>query len=121
MAQRRSRSEDILAVTRKRYWRESDARMVVKAWKQSGQSASGFARAHGVKATRLLRWAERLGVGSSRKVHFHPVRLVGTVGEKGAGEGLEVVLVDGRRVRVPSGFAVEDLARVLAVLEGEAC
>jgi hypothetical protein len=28
------------------------------------------------------------------------------------------VLLDGRRVRVPEGFAAADLARVLAVLEG---
>jgi len=30
---------------------------------------------------------------------------------------IEVVLLDGRRVRVPSGFASEDLERVLQVVE----
>jgi hypothetical protein len=31
---------------------------------------------------------------------------------------IEVVLLDGRRVRVPAGFASEDLERVLRVVEG---
>lgn len=31
---------------------------------------------------------------------------------------MEVVLVDGRSVRVPAGFATEDLRRILIVLEG---
>jgi hypothetical protein len=31
---------------------------------------------------------------------------------------IEVVLLDGRRVRVASGFASEDLERVLRVVEG---
>jgi hypothetical protein len=52
-------------------------------------------------------------------VRFHPVRLVG--GKEGEHrEAIEVVLVDGRRVRVPAGFAAADLERVLAVLEGRA-
>ena len=31
---------------------------------------------------------------------------------------MEVVLVNGRRVRVPQGFVAEDLVRVLEVVEG---
>jgi hypothetical protein len=31
---------------------------------------------------------------------------------------MEVVLVDGLRVRVPEGFAAEELERLLGVLEG---
>jgi hypothetical protein len=50
------------------------------------------------------------------KLRFHPVELVGnaTALEVGA---IEVVLLDGRRVRVAAGFAGDDLARVLRVLE----
>ena len=50
-------------------------------------------------------------------MRFHPVRLVGGNAGEG-GEAIEVVLVDGRRVRVPAGFVASDLERVLAVLEG---
>jgi hypothetical protein len=41
------------------------------------------------------------------------------VGKATAAErtSIEVVLLDGRRVRVPSGFASEDLERVLQVVE----
>jgi hypothetical protein len=51
-----------------------------------------------------------------RPVAFHPVRMV-CEGEPSVRAAVEIVLVDGRRVRVGSGFAAEDLARALAVLE----
>jgi hypothetical protein len=45
------------------------------------------------------------------------VRVVGVVRHREETEPLEVVLGNGRRVRVPAGFAAEDLQRVLDVLE----
>jgi hypothetical protein len=112
----------------KRYWREADARQVVKAWRSSGQALSQFAAARGLKAGRLSRWARRLGrravgrrgagAAGARplKLRFHPVELVGSA--TGLQRSLiEVVLRDGRRVRVPAGFASDDLERVLQVLE----
>lgn len=116
------------AAAGKSYWREADARHVVEAWRRSGQSLSRFAAAQGVKAARLARWASRLGkravgarghgsAGPARlKLRFHPVELVGnaTAFETSA---IEVVLLDGRRVRVAAGFASDDLERVLRVLE----
>jgi hypothetical protein len=50
---------------------------------------------------------------------FHPVRVIDAVSAGSNKQPIEVVLVDGRRVRVPAGFAAEDLARVLAVLEAD--
>lgn len=119
----RQRTDGLGAVVGKRYWREAEGRAVVTAWHRSGEALSRFARVHGLKAERVARWAARLAAGTSGVVRFHPVRLVeprrsGSGSERG--EALEVLLVDGRRVRVPAGFAAEDLARVLAVLEGRA-
>ena len=72
---------------------------------------------------RLVRWSERLQGGSRGSVRFHPVRLVGgeREGERGGErDAIEVLLLDGRRVRVREGFSSEELGRVLEVLEGRA-
>ncbi len=117
------------AVARKGYWRDADARLVLGAWRTSGQTICSFAAAHGLRAPRLVRWAARLGVSQSLprkgseqqstsavKLRFHPVEVVGGGGVRW--DVIELVLVDGRRVRVPAGFAAEDLARLLGVLQG---
>jgi hypothetical protein len=113
--------------SRKGYWRERDARLVVEAWRASGRSLEEFATAHGLVARRLSRWARRLdevGPGVSAtgpaamKLHFHPVELVGGGERPARGGVIEVEGAEGWRVRVPSGFAVEDLDRVLDVLAG---
>lgn len=119
----------LAAAAGKSYWREADARPVVRAWRASGEALSTFAARHGLKAARLARWAGRLGRrGVERrqprraeaeplKLRFHPVELVGNATALET-RSIEVVLLDGRRVRVPSGFASEDLERVLRVMEG---
>ena len=119
----RRQEVEVGEVVGKCYWREREARTVVEAWRQSGQSLSRFAREQGVRAPRILRWAARLEVRpSGRAVDFQPVRLIEAAGvaTRAAVEPIEVVLSDGRRVRVPEGFAAAELARVLAVLEGRA-
>ena len=101
------------------YWREADARVVIEAWRRSGRGLAEFARERGVGEGRLRRWVARLeGARRQPEVSFHPVRLAGASGtEPQHGEALEVVLRDGRSVRVPYGFAPEHLRRVLQVLE----
>lgn len=64
----------------------------------------------GAKTTLYLRRCSRR--------HLRAIIVEGQRGERP--EAIELVLVDGRRVRVPEGFAAEDLERVLAVLEGRA-
>lgn len=109
----------VAKVAEKGYWREGDARVVVGAWRRSGQTLSQFAEEHGVPPQRIARWATRIETRSrSTAVDFHPVRLIENSGGVDKREPIEVLLVDGRRVCVPQGFAVEELARVLAVLEG---
>jgi len=118
MAQRRT--EKISKVIQKRRWREADARLVIAASQASGKPLLSFAREYGLQPARIWRWSARLRGQSNGTVRFHPVRLV----EPNRGDHrpgtIEVVLLDGRRVRVPAGFAADDLVRVLAVLEGAA-
>ena len=42
-------------------WTAEEARKVLQQWQQSGQSAEGYARAHGFSAQRLWWWKKRLG------------------------------------------------------------
>lgn len=110
-------------VTGKRYWRAEDARVAVEAWRRSGETCSAFARRHGIHPRRLKRWTPKLEGAEPREsegsVRFYPLRVVaegnGGAGPQGA-EPIEIVLAEGSRVRVPAGFAAEDLERVLVVL-----
>ena len=114
------RTEKITGIIQKRRWREADARLVVSASQASGKSLSSFARKYGLQPARIWRWSARLREQSNGTVRFHPVRLVEPDHGDHRPGTIEVVLLDGRRVRVPQGFAAGDLARVLAVLEGVA-
>jgi transposase-like protein len=117
-----ARHADVRRVAERRYWRPGDARVVVEAWRDSGERLSGFARRHGVEPRRLARWVKRLEGAGGEAVRFHPVRLVERAPERWAGAPIEIHLAGGQRVRVPRAFEAEDLRRVLAVLaEGGRC
>ena len=111
---RMARKTDVTEVVERPYWREAEARVVVEAWRTSGEALVGFARRYGIEPGRVARWAARLE-GAATPMRFHPVRLA--EGAPGAGEAIEIHLAGGRRVRVAPGFQAEDLRRVLAVLE----
>jgi transposase-like protein len=44
----------------RRHWRKDDARVVIDAWRRSGQTMSAFARFYGIQYERLARWKRRL-------------------------------------------------------------
>jgi len=96
------------------YWRESDARVLIEAWRATGESLAGFAKRHGVKPRRLTRWIQQLE--ESAVPALHPVRLVERSATIGGGGAIELRLAEGTRVFVPPGFTADDLRRVLAVL-----
>lgn len=110
------RSQVVTEVAGRRYWRESQARVMVEAWHASGEPITAFAARHGVEARRLGRWVRRLG-GEHEGVQFHPVRITGTSVPERPGSLIEIELVGGQRVRVAPGFHVDDLRRVVTVLE----
>jgi len=112
------RSDQVLEIARKRYWREADARVVVRAWRESGERVTAFARAHGLRPRRVSWWISRFDETDQGAVRFYPVRLLGEPEQPWVSrDPIEVVMVDGTRVRVPEGFGVDHLRRVLEVLE----
>jgi transposase-like protein len=102
------------ALARRSYWQESDARRIVDAWRRSGETVSRFAGELGLDPRRVSRWAARLDDGTS-DVGFVPVRVAEAPRESRG--PIEIELAPGQYLRVPPGFAADDLRRVLAVLE----
>jgi len=107
----------------------------VKKWRSSGQRAEAYARAHGLHPGTLAFWASRLkheldvksGTTAGRvRPAFLPVRVTGRsrktkVDSAQAIDGeFEVVLTNGRRIRLSGAYPTHALSRLLAVVEGGA-
>jgi len=114
----RKRTDQVSAIIHKRRWSAAEAQLVIRASKKSGMPLSSFAQEHGLHRARLWRWSSRLRKRPDQAAIFHPVRIVEPRPPNHSPAAIEVVLLDGRRVRLAEGFAAADLARVLAVLEG---
>lgn len=130
---------------KQRYWEE-----VVRRWREGGQSVRGFCRAEGLRESAFYFWrreltrrGDRVDVGSGSRLQarpmtpvsrssarvsprrgstpsFLPVQVVGP-GVAETSQGVEIILAQGRAVRVRAGFDRQTLADVLAVLEARPC
>jgi hypothetical protein len=104
----------------------------IQSWRASGQDAEEYAAARGLHPRTLAWWGRLLGKeappqGSAasrggRLPQFLPVRLAASSGGASVNVGaepstIEVVLLNGRRVRVGSEFQVGALARLLDAVE----
>ena len=132
------------APERRSYWEE-----VVRQWEQGGQSVRGYCRAEGLRESAFYFWRRKLGrrqrtvaarelplpasaaISVSqppkqaspprrRTASFLPVRVVDGC-EATVPRAVEIVLANGRTVRVQAGFDRQTLADVLAVLEVRPC
>jgi transcriptional regulator with XRE-family HTH domain len=105
------------------YWRIDDAREVLDLCRRSGMSLSAFARSQGLSVSRLSRWRRILDEPAEDLLpRFHRVRVVESSAARGhAAEGIEILLADGRRVAVRSGFDGDLLAEVIRFLEALPC
>lgn len=130
----RGKTSELADLAAKSYWRAVDARRALSAWEKSGEPMTAFAKAHGLKASRLAWWRKRLGAekptasrcagASTEAVRFLPVVAVG--GADACDEAdttrpqpapIELVLPSGHVVRVAAGFDAGELSRLLDVLE----
>lgn len=91
-------------------------------WVRSGLTAEEFAQREGIRAATLRHWRWQLGtcrgdrgVARGREPKF--VEIVVPHGAAGAdGEGFEVALGNGTRVRIPQRFDGDGLRRLLEIL-----
>jgi len=92
---------------------------IIQAQRASGLTIAGYGRRHGIAASALYVWKQRLARETPAPAF---VRVQSTVqGQPAAGENaavIEIGLRGGRRLRVGRGFDHDLLAEVVGVLEG---
>ena len=96
---------------REPYWRQ-----VVDRWKRSGLAVPAFCRREGLNQATFYRWRWELKRRDQTKPAFLPVRVLVEKPEPPSG-GIEVVLANGRCLRVGVGFDPRTLVQVVTLLE----
>ena len=110
MAHGRARDE-----RKERQWRRW-----IGEWQTTGLSVRAFCERRGLTVASFYAWRRVLQRRAAEKAAFVPVQVVAdAVADRAS--AVEVVLTDGRMVRVAPGFDTETLRQVLAVLEGRPC
>src|SRR5262245_41798743 len=92
----------------------------IDQWRVSGLSVRAFCARHRLATASFYAWRRVLQRRDAEKAAFVPVQVVADAGPTQA-SALEVVLSDGRTVRVAPGFDAATLRQLLAVLEGRPC
>jgi hypothetical protein len=110
MAHGRARDEQ-----KERQWRRW-----IGEWQASGLSVRAFCEPRGLTVASFYSWRRVLERRAVEQAKFVPVQVVADPVLAQASP-LEVVLVDGRTVRVAPGFDAASLRLLLAVLEGRPC
>lgn len=112
-------------VEKERYWGK-----VIREAARSGQSIRAFCREHNVKESQFYWWQRKLrelegerrpgeDVGKSRGEVASFALVSDEPGQLDA--GIELVLADGRRLRIGRGVDEETLRTVLAAVESHGC
>jgi hypothetical protein len=98
--------------------KEQQWRRWIDAWRASGLSVRAFCERRGLAIPSFYAWRRTLERRAAEVPAFVPVQIVADAASAQVST-LEVVLRDGRAVRVMPGFDAVTLRRLLAVLEGE--
>ena len=89
-------------------------------WQASGVSVRAFCQRRGLTVASFYAWRRVLQRRDAERARFVPVQVLADAVPTQA-TALEVVLSDGRTVRVAPGFDAATLRQLLAVLEGRPC
>ena len=98
--------------------KEQEWRRWIGEWRASGLSVRAFCERRGLATHRFYYWRRVLEQQAAEKAAFVPVQVVADVFPAPT-SALELVLVNGRIVRVAPGFDAATLRQLLTVLEGE--
>src|SRR5262245_2303025 len=110
MAHGRARDE-----RKERLWRRR-----IEQWRSSHLSVRAFCARHGLTTASFYNWRRVLERRAADRVVFAPVQVVADAAPPQI-SALELVLADGRVVRVPPGFDAATLRQLLVVLERRPC
>src|SRR5262245_40499907 len=101
--------------------KEQQWRRWINQWRASGLSVRDFCARHDLAAARFYHWRRVLERRAGEEPALvRPVQVVADAVPTQTG-ALEVVLTDGRAVRVAPGFDAATLRQLLDVLEGRPC
>ena len=93
----------------------------IDQWRASGLSVQAFCTRHDLAPARSYHWRRVLERRAAEQpVAFVPVQVAADAVPAQA-SALEVILTDGRAVRIAPDFDAATLRRLLAVLEGRPC
>jgi transposase len=102
--------------SKEQFWRR-----MMRLWRSSGLSVCAFCEEQGFSQPSFYAWRRRLAERDSAAVAFVPVRVAAEPQSPSQGDGsagaVELVLNEGRRLRVGPGFDGPTLKRLLALLE----
>jgi len=98
--------------------KEQQWRRRINQWRSSGMSVRAFCARHRLASASFYNWRRVLERRAAEKGAFVPVQVVADAPPAQA-SALELVLADGRIVRVAPGFDAATLRRLLTALEGE--
>jgi hypothetical protein len=99
--------------------KEQHRRCRIGQWRASGLSVRAFCARHGLASASFYAWRRVLERRAAEQPAFLPVRVVTDATPASQASALEIVLLDGRAVRVAPGLGAATLRQLLAVLEGE--
>src|SRR3954469_1322590 len=91
--------------------REPRWRRVLARWRRSGLSVRAFCRAEGVSEPSFYWWRRKLDQADQKEPAFLPVHVVTDETEGPATGGIEIVLANGRCLRVGPGFDPDTLVK----------
>jgi hypothetical protein len=100
---------------KEQYWRRR-----IREWRASGLTGRAFCERRGLSACSFYGWRRELERRDADHSAFVPVHVV-LDEPKAPGGALDLVLAEGRTVRVAPGFDAATLRQLLAVLEDKPC
>jgi transposase len=101
--------------------REAHWHRVLGRWRRSGLSVRAFCQAEGVSEPSFYWWRRKFDRADHKTPAFLPVHVVTEEVKEPATGGIEIVLANGRCLRVGPGFDPDTLVKVVDLLEaGEA-
>jgi transposase-like protein len=102
---------------KERYWRR-----VVRHWRHSKLSVRAFCRQQGLQESNFYAWRRTLRQRDALDAAFVPVQVVAEPHGHGRSPAVELVLANGRLLRLGPGFDAATLQRLLTLLEeGRPC
>lgn len=98
--------------------RDQHWRIIIGRWRRSGLTVRAFCHREGIKEPKFYWWRRKVDQAAQPKPAFLPVHVVADEARAPATCGVEVVLANGRCLRVQPGFDPGTLVKLVDLLEG---